>query len=268
MPRPPTPDPIVVAPSLLRPNDPDPVVDYNAAGRSPFLLVGDHAGDAIPAALAGLGLGAADRARHIALDIGIATLGPMLATALDARYLAQSYSRLVIDCNRNPARSDAIPAISDGTPVPGNADLPLDDRATRVAAIHTPYHTAIAAALASRDAAEQASVLVSLHSFTPVMNGAARPWHIGLLHDGGDLRWNDALMAALRVEHDLIVGDNEPYAMNDQDYTVPCHAIDAGRPYIEIEIRQDLLADTAGCTLWADRLARLLSGLSVAGQAG
>lgn len=268
MPPHPTPDPTAVPHSLLRPNDPDPVVLYNACGHSPFLLVGDHAGDAIPAALGDLGLSAADRARHIALDIGIATLGPLLADVLDATYVAQAYSRLVIDCNRTPTRSDAIPAISDGTPVPANADLSLDDRAARIAAIHAPYHTAIADTLAARDAAGMATVLVSLHSFTPVMAGIARPWHIGLLYAGGDLRWNDALMAALRDERDLVVGDNEPYAMNDQDYTVPRHAIDAGRPYIEIELRQDLLADPRGCAAWADRLARLLSGLSVGRAAG
>lgn len=180
-------------------------------------------------------------------------LGRMLAERLDACFLEQVYSRLVVDCNRAPERADAVPAVSDGTVVPGNAGLSATDRAARVAAIHAPYQAAIAEAFAGR------RVLIALHSFTPVMGGVARPWDVGVLHDGGDSRFALALLERLRGEGDLVVGDNEPYRMDATDYSVPLHAYAAGRGYAEIEIRQDRLAQAEGQAMWARRLARVLA---------
>jgi predicted N-formylglutamate amidohydrolase len=237
---------------LLSPADPSPVVIDNPDGCSPFLLIGDHAGTAIPAALGDLGVSAADRARHIGWDIGIAVLGALLAALLDVPFVHQAYSRLVIDCNRDPDRADAIPEISDNTRIPGNVGLTAADCGRRVAEIHAPYQAAIAGALLGRQA------LISLHSFTPVMADRSRPWHAGILHNGGNDRLARAMLAALQAEGDLAVGDNEPYAMAGIDHTVPRHAFAAGLPYAEIEIRQDLIADPAGQQAWADRLARLL----------
>ena len=114
------------------------------------------------------------------------------------------------------------------------------------------------AAIARRTAAGHATALVALHSFTPAMGGKARPWHCGILHNGANDALARALLAALAAEGDLVVGDNEPYAMDSIDYTVPRHAFAAGLPYVEIEVRQDLLADDAGVAAWAARLARLL----------
>src|ERR1700710_2086103 len=161
---------------LLSADDPPPVSVTNASGTSPFLLIGDHAGNRVPAILGSLGLPEREMSRHIAWDIGIAGLGERLSAALDATFIQQAYSRLVIDCNRDPQAADAIPAASDGTAIPGNRDLSRADRAARMAAIHAPYQAAIAAELARRDAAGSAAVLVSLHSFTPIMGGVARPW--------------------------------------------------------------------------------------------
>lgn len=220
----------------------------NRDGRAPFLLIGDHAGAAIPQVLGDLGVGAADRGRHIAIDLGVAALGAALAARLDAPFVAQSYSRLVIDCNRDPGSPAAIPETSDGTVVPGNAGLTAAARAARVAAIHAPYQAAIAALIADRPR----TILVSLHSFTPVMAGVARPWEIGVLHGGHADGFAHRLLARLQARGDRVVGDNEPYRMDGTDFTVPRHAFDAGLAYAEIEIRQDLLvADPAG---WADLL--------------
>ena len=245
--------------ALLGADDPSPIVTVNSAGASSFLLIGDHAGNRIPAALGDMGLEPAERVRHIAWDIGIARLGEMLSAALDAVFVRQVYSRLVIDCNRQPDAADAMPAISDGTPVPANTGLDAAGRAARVAAIHTPYQTAIGVEIAQRRAAGQPTILIALHSFTPVMRGIARPWQIGILHDGGETGFARALLGALGGEPDLTVGDNEPYRMDLIDYTIPRHAYPDRLPYAEIEVRQDLIGDEQGCRAWCDRLARLFA---------
>lgn len=227
----------------------------------PFLLVGDHAGRAIPASLGDLGLAAEDRARHIALDIGIAELGPALGEALGAPFVSQGYSRLVIDCNRDPASAEAVPAVSDGTRIPGNEGLSAAARASRVAEVFAPYHRAIAEVLDARAAAGLATVLVALHSFTPVMDGIARECEIGVLHGGGDERFARALLARLEAEGSHEVRDNQPYALNEIDYTIPHHAFARGLPYVELEVRQDLIDPRAPRSIaaMADLLARALA---------
>jgi predicted N-formylglutamate amidohydrolase len=242
------------ADGLLGKDDPVPSGMFNAGGTSPFLLIGDHAGSAIPATLGDLGLAPVDRARHIAVDIGVFGLGHALARLLDAPFLHQAYSRLVIDCNRDPARADAIPEVSDGTRVRGNAHLNEAARSARRAAIHTPYHAAISAALDARAAARRQTILLSLHSFTPVMDGIARPWDVGVLHWLGQAGFAYALRDALAAPDTAVVGDNVPYAMDDTDYTVPLHAFARGLAYAEIEVRQDLIADAEGQEAWAARL--------------
>ena len=237
-------------------DEPGPAIVRAGLAECPFVLVADHAGNAIPRALGNLGLGEDELARHIAWDIGIAGVADALSGRLGAPLVRQRYSRLAIDCNRDPARHDAIPEVSDGTIIPGNAGLDESARWARIATVHVHYHAAIAAALAGQ---WRPPILVALHSFTPVMNGFVRPWHTGVLHDRGDTRLSQAVLAGLRVRVDAPVGDNEPYAMDGIDFTVPHHCYAAGRPYAEIEIRQDLIADTAGQARWADLLADVLT---------
>lgn len=240
--------------------DPPAVRVTNPGGRSSFLLLGDHAGNAVPAALGSLGLGAADLARHIGWDIGVAGLGRLLAERLDATFVEQRYSRLVVDCNRAPEREDAMAAQSDGTVVPGNGMLDAEAREARLAAIHRPYHAVIAEHLAARDVAGRETILIALHSFTPVMAGDARPWDVGVLHDGREDSFALAVLERLRAEPGLVVGDNQPYHMDETDYTVPTHAYAARRPYVEMEVRQDHLADAAGQARWAEILAAAFVG--------
>lgn len=250
--------------ALLGPGDPAPVITFNTDRPSPFLLIGDHAGISVPVALGRLDLEEADFGRHIACDIGVKGLGEALALRLDCGFIHQAYSRLVIDCNRDPMSADAIPAWSDGTAIPGNRELGDDARASRIAAIHAPYQRAIAGEIARRTRAGHATVLASLHSFTPVMLGKPRPWHIGVLHEGGNEDFARAVLAELKREHGLIVGDNQPYHMDATDYTVPLHAFPAGLPYVELEVRQDLLTDTAGQRHWSEIIATaLLEALEV-----
>lgn len=228
----------------------------NPGAASTFLLVGDHAGRAIPRALGDLGVPAPEMDRHIAWDIGVQGLGERLSERLDATFVAQRYSRLVIDCNRDPARADAVPEVSDGTDIPGNLDLALPERTARISEIFAPYHGAIAHQLDAR--AGRPTVVVALHSFTPHMRGHDRPWRFGVLHLE-DSAFCRAVLARLRAEPDLApLGDNEPYRMDGTDFTVPHHAIRRGLDYVELEVRQDLMADPAGQAAVAERLARVL----------
>jgi predicted N-formylglutamate amidohydrolase len=230
----------------------------NSGARSPFLLLGDHAGRGMPSRLGDLGLSQADLDRHIAWDIGVAGLGRRLAERLDAAFIAQRYSRLVIDCNRDPSRADSICEVSDGSIIPGNANLAPAERAARIAEVFTPYHARIATELDARAALGLPTVVVALHSFTPVMQEFRRPWRFGILHLGQSA-FSDAMLARLRAEPDAgEVGDNEPYRMDDVDFTIPHHAIGRGLDYVELEVRQDLIAEDAGQHEVAERLARVL----------
>jgi predicted N-formylglutamate amidohydrolase len=243
---------------LLEPDEPDPVALTNEAGSSVFFLACDHGGRAIPRRLGRLGLAEPDTLRHIAWDIGIAAVGRQISTQLDAALIIQTYSRLVIDCNRDPAVPSSIVEISEDTEIPGNRDLTDADRSARRDAIFRPYQDRVAAVLDRRTVAGRASALIALHSFTPVFRGVSRPWHIGVLFNR-DARLAHSLAGLLRAEGDLVVGENEPYRVTDlTDYTVPVHGERRGLPHVEIEIRQDLITDPAGQAAWAERLARLL----------
>ena len=247
---------------LLAAGEPSPFSVHNAAGRSPWLLIADHAGQRVPRVLGNLGLPQSELDRHIGWDIGIAGVTTRLAAALDAVAITQAYSRLVIDCNRPHASPTLIAERSDGTEVPGNQQLDAAAREQRIEAIFAPYHGRIAAELDARLARGESTLLVAMHSFTPAMNGIARPWHAGVLYHR-DARLAHALRDALRAEGDLVVGDNEPYAVSDtSDYAVPVHGEGRGLVHVELEIRQDLIADEDGQTLWAQRLARLLPPLA------
>jgi predicted N-formylglutamate amidohydrolase len=222
------------------------------------LLICDHASPAIPRALDGLGLAPAAVLEHIGWDIGAAAVTRLLAPALDAPAILSSYSRLVIDCNRDPGDASSIPSVSDGVAVPGNRDLSMAAREARLAACFTPYHNAIAARLDTFLASGHAPVLLSIHSFTPVMKGVARPWHIGILWDK-DPRIPVPLLAALQEDRSIVVGDNEPYSAREPaGYTVRHHAVKRGLPHVAVELRQDLIATADGAAAWAARLAAAL----------
>ncbi len=245
----------------LAATDPHPVIVQNAGSLSPYLLICDHAGRRTPAFLGDLGLSPAEWDRHIAYDIGAAGLSQRLSTALGgACLIQQAYSRLVIDCNRDPARRDAIVEVADGATVTGNLNLAPDARRGRVDAIHAPYHSAIAAELDARAARNMPTYLVLIHSFTPAMGGVARPWQVGVLHQGNALSL--AALRWLQARAELTVGDNEPYAMDDIDYTAPLHAQRRGLEYLELETRQDLIADKEGEARFAALYAEMLQSLA------
>ena len=168
---------------LLGDDEPAPASVHNAAGRSPLLLIADHAGMRVPRALGTLGVSDSERARHIGWDIGIAAVSRRLADALDARLIQQNYSRLVIDCNRPPGSETSMPIISELTPIPGNVNLSEADKAARIADIFRPYHDAIETELERRKQSSLPGALIAMHSFTPSYKGVARPWHIGVMYN-------------------------------------------------------------------------------------
>jgi predicted N-formylglutamate amidohydrolase len=247
--------------ALLGGSDPAPFTVLHPGGNSPYVLIADHAGQRVPAALADLGLPQAELDRHIGWDIGIAGVTRALAGLLDAWAIAQTYSRLVIDCNRPLASPTLMPERSDNTIVPGNVGLSPAQRQQRIDEIHAPYHARIAAELDARAEQLRPTLLVMMHSFTPQMNDVPRPWHAGVLYHQ-DTRLAHALLQALRDEGDLVVGDNEPYSVTStSDYAVPVHGEGRGLLHVELEIRQDLIADAAGQQAWAERLARVFARL-------
>lgn len=244
---------------MLAPDEVAPVLELNAGSASPFLFTSDHYGRVIPRMLGDLGLPASELTRHIAWDIGIAGVAERVAKAMNAHLIAQRYSRLVIDCNRPPKAVSSIPLISEATTIPGNDGLTQEAKARRRELFFDPYHQRIDAVIDARLAAGQPTVLVSLHSFTPVYAGIKRPWHIGTLYQH-DRTLPPLLLQHLRAEGDLVVGDNEPYAVSDAtDYTIPVHGEKRGLMNTGIEIRQDLITEESGQIAWAERLVRIFT---------
>jgi predicted N-formylglutamate amidohydrolase len=248
---------------LLGSADEPPVVEHNPLGHSPFLLTSDHFGRALPKSLGDLGLPENELTRHIAWDIGIAGVARALSQRLNAHLIAQAYSRLVIDCNRPFTSPSSIPLISEATTIPGNEGLTRDAIEARRREVFDPYHRRITEVIERRAADGLPTALVSLHSFTPVYAGIKRPWHVGTLYQR-DTRLPPLLLKALRAQGDLVVGDNEPYAVsNETDYTIPVHGEARGLMNTGIEIRQDLIGDQAGQAEWSERLASIFNEIEV-----
>lgn len=243
--------------SLLGADEPPAVVLERPDARGVFFLTCDHASNRMPLALGDLDVSAAERDRHIAWDIGALPVARGLSRALDATLVASGYSRLVMDMNRPPHRPDLFPVLSEHTRIPGNEHLDEAAKAARRCALFEPYHDTITRLLDARAARDQPTVLVSIHSFTPVYGGIARPWEIALLSNR-DRRVAEFMLAALRAEG-VPVGDNMPYRLTDDgDYGVPVHGERRGLPHVLIELRQDTIASAGGQRLWISRLAPLL----------
>jgi predicted N-formylglutamate amidohydrolase len=249
------------AAALLGPDDPPAFEIVNHAGAGRAVLICDHAGRAIPAALGSLGLDQAALWRHIAWDIGIADVTRRLARHLDAPAVLAGYSRLVIDCNRRLDDPTSIAQESDGVRVPGNCGLTSADRAARVEACFHPYHRAVERLIDGRLKAGLVPAVISMHSFTPVMNGFERPWHVGILWNR-DPRLPVPLLERLGKEPAICVGDNEPYTGRDEHgYSIYVHGEDLGLPHVLIELRQDLIDTHHGAEEWAGRLGAVFADL-------
>jgi predicted N-formylglutamate amidohydrolase len=243
---------------LLAADEPPAFQEFQIEGRSDFIIVADHAGARIPRRLANLGLPESELRRHIAWDIGALSVARRVAEAMDAPLVAQNYSRLVIDCNRDPQVLTSIPRISEVREIPGNLDLSEAEIAARRLEIFDPYHRRIRDLIDGRLAAGRRVILVAQHTMTDVYKGNRREMHAAVLYNR-DRRFAGAMLEMLRREQHLIVADNEPYFVSDEtDYTIPHHAESRSLLHVEIEIRQDLVTDEAGQTEWAERISRAL----------
>jgi predicted N-formylglutamate amidohydrolase len=244
--------------TLLAADEPPPFMELGRQGQSNFVILVDHASSRIPRALGDLGLPSSELQRHIAWDIGALGVARRMAAALDAPLVAQNYSRLVIDCNRDPKVAASIPAVSELTEVPGNIGLSADEIAARRAEIFDPYHDHVRALLDERLAAGRPTILVAQHSMTNIFKGQRREMHAAVLYNR-DRRFAGLVLDRLRRETDLQIGDNEPYFVSDEtDYTIPRHGEARGLPHVEIEIRQDLIGEDAGQHAWAQLITRAL----------
>jgi predicted N-formylglutamate amidohydrolase len=226
-----------------------------------MLLVADHARRELPEEYGLLGLPEADFERHIAYDIGVESVTREIARMLGVPAIWATYSRLLIDPNRGEDDPTLIRQLYDGTIVPGNYPMSDAERELRLERFHRPYHDAISALVASVAAASaKPPFIVSIHSFTPQMQGVSRPWHVGVLWDNDD-RVARPLIDMLSAEDGVVVGDNEPYDGALRGDTMYRHAIVNGFAHALIEIRQDLIADEAGARQWAERLAPILEAI-------
>lgn len=225
---------------------------------SEIVLICEHASKTMPKALGTMGLDAAKLASHIAWDIGAQRLAEMLSDRLDATLVSQRFSRLAYDCNRPPEAAGAYPERSEIYDVPGNVGLSARDKARRADALYHPFHQAIDDLLDERLAAGRKVVLVTVHSFTPIYFGTRRDGHLGILHDD-DSRLAEAMLdAAARLELNNVLR-NYPYGPEDGvTHTLQRHGLTRQIANVMLEIRNDLITDEAGQSIWADRVAKLL----------
>ena len=243
---------------LIAADEPSPFFSERRDGRSNFVMVVDHAASRIPLVLGDLGLPPSQLQRHIAWDVGALAVARQVAETLDAPIVAQNYSRLVIDCNRNPRVANSIPTMSESSEIPRNIGLTEEQRLTRRKEIFDPYHDHIRALLDERTAAGRPTILVAQHTMTNVFNGVRREMQAAVLYNR-DRRFGGLVLDRLRGEAQLVIGDNQPYFVSDEtDYTIPHHGEARGLPSVEIEIRQDLVLDERGQREWAMRIAHVL----------
>lgn len=221
-----------------------------------LIILCDHASNALPHGYGTLGLDSVQLKRHIAFDIGVDGVVRRLAAALGVPAVLTHYSRLLIDCNRGADDPTMIMRISDGAVIPGNRVLDAAEREKRITQYYEPYHRAIDRTI-DRCIPSMTPFLLSIHSFTNVWKGQARPWHAAVLWDRDD-RLARRLLDELRADPALIVGDNEPYTGRLRGDTMWQHGTMRGLAHAIIEIRQDLIADEAGEARWAERLEPML----------
>jgi predicted N-formylglutamate amidohydrolase len=234
---------------------PDPVEVVNERGRSPFVLICEHASNYIPAEYIGLGLPREDLVRHIAWDIGAADLTRSLATRLDAVAFLSAYSRLLIDLNRPLGSQTSIPTRSEATDIPGNFAVDERERRRRAERMFDPFHGMIDKHLDSRFRLGRPTRILTIHSFVPNFLGVSRPWHAGVLFAKAE-DFADEILTGLRRDPALNIQPNVPYRITpDGDYSVPCHGDKRGIPAVLVEIRHDLIADGRGVEDWTKRLA-------------
>lgn len=245
--------------SLLRDDELLPFEILNREGETPLLLICDHSSHRVPACLNKMGLSADELTLHIGYDIGVRNITQIISDRLKAPAVMCNYSRLVIDCNRQPGDPSSIPQICDGIAIPANQGLSEEEEVERSEAVFWPYHHAIIETGAHLWRKGTPPALLSIHSFTPVLMSRSeeRPWHISILWKE-DPRLALPLIQILNRQDGIVIGDNVPYSGWEDAYSIDLHGAAPGLPYCAIEIRQDLISDKAGQEKWANILSSAL----------
>ena len=252
--------------TLLAPDETAPFIILNADAILPVLLVCDHASNRFPRSLGTMGLDYLDRVSHIALDIGANAVAEALADNLGVTAVLCQYSRLIVDCNRELTDDSAFLECSDGVDVPGNHDLQRNEKERRASEIYWPYHNAIKNQIVRIKKHGIDPVVISIHSFTPVMNGNDREWEIGVLWDKDSV--TAEIFLTRLVESGYLVGDNKPYSGKDpEDFTIDFHAESTGLPHVGIEICQNLINDDDGVEHVSNTLKEIISTYTIATRA-
>jgi len=246
--------------SLLASDEPAPFVVMNPNASKSVLLVCDHASRRFPKSLGTLGIDPVARRCHLAIDIGAGALTESIAENIGVTAVLCQYSRLIIDCNRQLMDPGAFLEFGDGVVIKGNRNLHAHEKKLREQEIYWPYHGAIDTQIERHYVPDMAPVFVSIHSFTPVLNGESRAFEMGVLWDKdritAEIFINDFRQAGYNV------GDNEPYSGKAlQDFTIDHHAESIGIPHIGIEIRQDLIADEEGVCKISDLMSHIIDSV-------
>ena len=239
----------------------EPITLSASADRSWLVLTCEHASSAVPDEYADLGLTREQLHDHIGWDIGAAAVTAELNRWLGAPAVLSAASRLLVDCNRDLHDADLIPHASHGLAIPGNAELDAAERDRRLARFYDPYHAAIDTELAGRSDI----LLLSVHSFTPELNGCARPFDVGVLFDG----FEDVAgrLARAIAASGFAVRMNEPYsALDGLIFSARSHGRRHGVRYLEIEINNRLLRTDASACAIAARLAESIAAIQAIGD--
>ncbi|MEP3233470.1 MAG: N-formylglutamate amidohydrolase [Hyphomicrobiales bacterium] len=220
----------------------------NSAGNHSVILVCEHASAFIPERFDSLGLSDEAQRSHIAWDLGAFETAKHMAEKLDAPLVSSKISRLVYDCNRPPEATDAMPETSEVYTISGNQNLSDEQKNERIEACYRPFEQLLSDVLDKSDAP---TVLITIHSFTPVYKGEKRAVEIGVLHDDDD-RFADALMQ-VAAGYDIRL--NQPYGKQDGvTHTLALHGVQRGLLNVMLEVRSDLIATSKQCNAMADTL--------------
>lgn len=242
---------------FLQPDEPPPLEVHNGDAASDYFLICEHAGRLLPHKAGSLGLADTELTRHIAWDIGARDVAMALADLLSAPLYMQRYSRLFCDCNRKTDVPSFAPEVSEATTIPGNQGLSHAERQMRAEAVFWPFHNAVSRELDRRRDRQQRTLLVTIHSFTPVFLGRSRPWEMGVMFRA-DRDFAPPIAQWLKENSGFTVGVNEPYKVSDDDYSIPVHGEGRSLPCVEFEIRNDLIPDQLAAVKWAELLSKAL----------
>ncbi|MEQ9322166.1 MAG: N-formylglutamate amidohydrolase [Polyangiaceae bacterium] len=218
-----------------------------------LLLTCEHASRAVPRRYRAL---FADHepllASHRGWDPGALRLAQRLARLLDAELFAGEATRLLVDLNRSRHHPRLLSEIT--------RPLPRAERDRLLADHYDPFRNRFAARL-DEAIARGPALHLSVHSFTPVLDGRARNVDLGLLYDPArptELALCRAWARALAESLPLRVRRNAPYRGAADGHVTALRRRHPGAMYrgVEIEVSQALFPTDAEAI--ADALASTL----------